>query len=227
MLNLCLPIIESTKRGVLARILEADQAYSTYEIWLDYIEDLDENFVDKLLAEHERKLLLLFRRQNLDPAVMSLEKSRSICRKLNSKQAMVDFDIRTQIDEIKFLKEERISVPTIVSYHNYNLTPPDQELDGILEEMEQYKPSIYKVSSQCRDRSDALRLMSLLLRCVGEGKKCIVLGMGEHGKILRVFGSMWGNELVFAPEQADRASANGQLTLKQLQTIFRELKSDR
>jgi 3-dehydroquinate dehydratase len=56
-----------------------------------------------------------------------------------------------------------------------------------------------------------------------ENKRCIILGMGEHGMITRIFGTLWGNEMVFAPQTKSEASAPGQLTKQQLATIFATL----
>ncbi|RMG43483.1 MAG: type I 3-dehydroquinate dehydratase [Candidatus Dadabacteria bacterium] len=48
--------------------------------------------------------------------------------------------------------------------------------------------------------------------------------MGEHGKITRVFGTLWGNFLIYAPVNQAFATAKGQLNMDQLKTIFSILK---
>ncbi|MCO6430132.1 MAG: type I 3-dehydroquinate dehydratase [Deltaproteobacteria bacterium] len=224
MLKFCLPLLESSKRSVFARLQDIDPAYSFYEIWLDYIADIDVKFIENISTEYPSKLIFVFRRQNLEPMHMPHEKRQALLSALDDKGAYLDLDIRTQLDELQYVKERRLNVPLISSYHNYNLTPPVSELTSIVTEMEPFSPAIYKFSTLCRDRNDALNLLSLLLRLDNEGKKHIVLGMGEHGKILRVFGALWGNEINFAPETLDKSSAPGQLSLRQLQSILRELK---
>ena len=47
--------------------------------------------------------------------------------------------------------------------------------------------------------------------------------MGEFGTITRIFGTLWGNEMIYAPKEKKNASAPGQLTKIQLETIFKEL----
>jgi 3-dehydroquinate dehydratase len=56
-----------------------------------------------------------------------------------------------------------------------------------------------------------------------KGVRYIVSGMGGYGVVTRVFGTLWGNEMVFAPRSKDGRSAEGQLTRQQLESIFKEL----
>jgi 3-dehydroquinate dehydratase len=47
--------------------------------------------------------------------------------------------------------------------------------------------------------------------------------MGKHGTITRVFGSIWGNEMAFAPIEAANRSAAGQITVDKLDSIMQAL----
>jgi 3-dehydroquinate dehydratase len=60
----------------------------------------------------------------------------------------------------------------------------------------------------------------LLLSLKSEQKKYIILGMGEHGTITRVYGALWGNEMTFAPEKEGEETAPGQLTRHEMETIL-------
>jgi 3-dehydroquinate dehydratase len=72
---------------------------------------------------------------------------------------------------------------------------------------------------------DALKLLLLQQNLAVQKKKHIVLGMGEFGTITRVYGTLWGNELIYAPIVKQEASAPGQLTKKELKDIFSILKN--
>jgi 3-dehydroquinate dehydratase-1 len=82
---------------------------------------------------------------------------------------------------------------------------------------------IIKIATFCTTQRDALRLLSLLIDLREAGKRCVVLGMGKHGTITRVFGPQWGSEIAFAPVLADQRSAPGQITLDRLDTIMQAL----
>jgi len=96
-------------------------------------------------------------------------------------------------------------------------------LQGIVADMEKYKPAVYKIATMCKSKVDALLLLNLLLFLKSKKRRFIVLGMGKEGVITRVFGTLWGNELVFAPETRAKQSAPGQLTRAQMKQIMRVL----
>jgi 3-dehydroquinate dehydratase-1 len=121
--------------------------------------------------------------------------------------------------ELAFIKQHRLKIQSIVSYHNYTRTPSDRQLRQIIQRMETHDPAVYKIATSCATPSDAVRLLSLLLELKAASRRCIVLGMGEHGVVTRIFGTLWGNELIFAPDSAGTMSAPGQLTRQQLDAI--------
>jgi 3-dehydroquinate dehydratase type I len=80
-----------------------------------------------------------------------------------------------------------------------------------------------KISTFCRSEEDAIRLLCILLEQKKKNKKVIILGMGKFGIITRVFGTMWGNEMIFAPIEKNEESAPEQLTKSQLENIIEEI----
>jgi len=173
--------------------------YRFFEVWLDYIEDIDPGFPATLVGLFPHRLVMVCRRQNLEPMVMAPERRLEILATLARKQVLVDLDISVQAEEITKLQSDRVALKTILSYHNYSLTPSDTELRSITHRMEDWGAHIMKISTFCSIQRDALRLLSLLIDLREGGHRSIVLGMGKHGVITRVFGTMWGNEMTFAP----------------------------
>lgn len=214
--NYCLPIIKKTKKEVLQSLEAYKNEYAFLEVWLDYIEDLSVDFVDTLINSYEKQIIFLFRRQNLENTKMDKTLQQTLIEKLGKSTALVDFDVENQKELLTSYSGKHI----IASYHNYTYTPPDETLHEILHVMSSYEPTMYKISTLCQIPSDALRLLALLLKLKKEKKRCIMLGMGEHGMITRVFGTLWGNEMIFAPQSEAEASAPGQLTKTELETIL-------
>lgn len=219
----CLPIIKRTRAEVNATIEAHINTFRYLEVWLDYIDDLDSGYASSLVGLYPHRLIIIFRRQNLEPARMSSEKRFEILKTLSRKQVLVDLDISTQAEDITRLQSERIPLKSILSYHNYSATPSDTELRSITDRIEGWGAYITKISTFCPMQRDALRLLSLLIDLRESGRKCIVLGMGKHGVITRVFGQMWGNEMGFAPLSPDQKSAPGQITVDKLDSIFQAL----
>jgi 3-dehydroquinate dehydratase type I len=218
----CLPIIRSSKAEVLSTIAKHRDRYQYFEVWLDYISDIDLTFVQTLINQFGDELVLVLRRQELEPIQMALSQRLAVIDELAGSPVLLDLDI-SQTRELSHLKLLQQPVQLLASYHNYQETPGDAELQKILEAMAKFKPAIYKLATLCQSANDALRLLMLLSELKSVGKHAILLGMGESGQITRIFGAFLGNELTFAPARAEEASAPGQLTRKQLETIFKEL----
>lgn len=224
MINYCLPIIKQNKTEIFEIIEKNISEYQYFEVWLDYVEESDEAFITKLTNLLGEKLIVLFRRQNMEPMITDLEHRFNIIALLSNTNTFLDLDI-TQQEELEHIERNNMTVNLIVSYHNYENTPDDGELKNTVQDMEYHKPAIYKIATMCQNKNDALRLLQLQQELKTQNKRHIVLGMGEFGTITRVFGTLWGNEMIFAPKNAEEASAPGQLTKSQLDTVFRVLES--
>lgn len=221
----CLPLIKPSKQEALEAIQANDSKYSYFEVWLDYVADVDEAFVKQLVETLQGRLVILFRRQQLQPIKMSLEKRYAILEQLSGSPVLVDLDVTNQTDELNYIRDHNLQLKTIVSYHNYQQTPDRVQIETILDTIKGYQPSIYKLATQCTSRQDALRLLEYLLELKSQDRRVIVSGMGEFGVVSRVFGALWGNEMTFAPAVKTEKSAPGQLTRGQLENIFKELES--
>lgn len=223
-INYCLPIIAKHKQAVLDEITRHAQHYACFEVWLDYVEDADEAFVRQIIAQYPNKLILLFRRQQLEPIHLPLEERQKIMNIMTDQPVYLDLDI-SQKAELGYLAANRLRIRLnlIGSYHNYHLTPDSTTLQDITVRIAANQPDVVKIATFCRNAEDALRLLQLQLWLKRQGQEHIVLGMGQYGSITRIFGTLWGNELVFAPETDDEMSAPGQLTRAQLENIFHSL----
>lgn len=219
----CLPIIKRKRAEVQATIEANIDRYRYLEVWLDYVEDIDPGFAASLVGLYPHRLIMIFRRQNLEPMKIHPETRFEMLKTLSRKQVLVDLDVSIQADEITRIQAERMSIKTILSYHNYSLTPSDTELRSLTERIEGWGAHITKIATFCTIQRDALRLMSLLIDLREAGRKCIVLGMGKHGMITRVFGPLWGNEMSFAPLDVSQRSAPGQISIDKLDSIMQAL----
>lgn len=220
----CLPIIKSSKEEVLQEILQNLNHYDFFEVWVDYIKDIDEDFIRRLINQLGGRLLVVFRRKNLDKMKLSFRKRLEIISSLENSDSLIDLDIAAQKKELDCIQKQNIKICCIASYHNYQQTPSNRKLRGVIQGMAKYQPKIYKVSTFCQTNEDVIRLLQLLLQLKQKRLKYIILGMGEFGILTRLFGTLWGNEMIFAPIEKSGQSAPGQLTKKQLETIFNILK---
>jgi 3-dehydroquinate dehydratase type I len=225
MIKYCLPVIKENKEDILNEISQNPE-YSYYEIWLAYIKDLDTDFVWKLSEQFKGKLIFVFRKQNLEKSEIEKELREKIIKLLENSENLMDFDINDGSWGLDYIHENKLGNKVIASYHNYKETPENKTLEKLINEMETYKPEIYKFSTLCNTREDSLKLLTLLLKLKKDKKKFLVFGMGELGKIVRIYGALWGNEFNFAPAEESGKSAPGQLVKTKLENILGLLKEE-
>lgn len=219
----CLPIIKTETTEVLKIILENKTSYDFFEVWLDYIKDLNLDFIETLIKRFGAKLIFLFRRQNLATPKMSFQKRVEIINLIAGSKCLLDLDV-SQKKELEHLKKKSKKIRLIVSYHNYKETPSSQKFEKIIQAIKKQNPEIYKISTFCNKDLDALRLIDLLSSLKETGLKCIILGMGGKGIITRIAGAIAGNEISFAPLYDKGESAAGQLTKFELEKILKKIK---
>ena len=220
--NYCLPIIKESESEVLAEIKANEANYCFFEIWLDYVRDLRSEFLITLLNEYKGRLVFVFRRKNLDKTKLSLLEQIEITEIFQNKDCLVDMDIYNQADLIRSTLSNKLK--TIISFHDYEQTPKEEELYKIIENIRACKPEIFKISTFCKNKSDALLLLKIMLELNATKEKHIILGMGENGIITRLYGAIWGNEITFIPEKKEQASAPGQLTRLEFEELLKGMK---
>jgi 3-dehydroquinate dehydratase type I len=155
---------------------------------------------------------------------MPLDQRLAVLDGLSGTPALVDLDHTSQITELRHIQGNKLQINTVVSHHDYTKTPADAELESLANTMLLWKPTILKIAMMCQTELDAVRLLKLQLDLKAHNQRHIILGMGEHGVVTRIFGTLWGNELIFVPNSHKEASAPGQLTRNQLNDITRAIK---
>lgn len=102
----------------------------------------------------------------------------------------------------------------IISYHNFELTPPTWILREVFREAKRWGADVVKISVKARSYEDTARLL-----CLGreeEGEK-ILIAMGEYGKVSRIAGFVFGSVISYA--FLGSATAPGQLSLEEMVRI--------
>lgn len=224
----CLPLQCRTVAEVERQLNAHSYAYHWFEIWVDLLESCDPAWLRDVVAHWGERVIVLFRRPNLEPVRMSLAERCALMDVLAGTPAKVDFDWQTQQDDIREWKQRSDMSHVILSMHNYARTPPQTELEAVCREMAAECPWIAKFATMCNSREDAIRLLQLQQWSANvlEETKPLVLGMGEHGLVTRIFGTLWGNPIVFAPVTSSHASAPGQLTREEFAEIFALLEGE-
>ena len=221
-----LPIQRGSLEEAASVVERYAEEYAIFELWLDLLEGVEVGALCEMATRWPERLLLLTRSPQGRPMMRGFQERCALLSSLAGAEVLIDLDIVTQAAEIRWLQQEGLCLPLLLSFHDYERTPEDTEITAILEQMESLQPKIRKVATYCQSPKDALRLLGWLLRLREEGREAIFLGMGEHGVLTRIASAMWGGAFQFAPLDRAMSSAAGQLTRQRMAAILQLLSSE-
>lgn len=130
-------------------------------------------------------------------------------------------DVETESSDA-FLKNIKLSAEkhgakVIVSYHNFERTPGQEDLESVMIGCFERGGDIAKIATRVHGTDDLLNLLALY-RLPGQK---VILGMGEQGRILRIMGPYLGAAFTFASLEEGEETAPGQLSMKQMNAIYK------
>ncbi len=107
----------------------------------------------------------------------------------------------------------------VVSSHDFEGTPPREEMLWRLRKMREYGADIPKLAVMPRTKRDVLNLLDVTLE-MSETSDCpiITMAMGKEGVVSRLSGEVFGSAATFGSVQ--RASAPGQVAAGELRKIL-------
>lgn len=137
-----------------------------------------------------------------------------------------DSDFRNEIIRAAHFQGCRV----IISYHNYEITPPRSELTTIIDQCFFYGADIAKIACLVNSEEENARLLSLYNYVYtmdspcgsqpGSQKQFIAIGMGDKGKMTRIAAPSLGAPFTYASLSEQSKTAPGQIEFKKLETIF-------
>lgn len=125
----------------------------------------------------------------------------------------IELECRVRDDVIRKAKEQGVEV--IVSCHNFELTPDEDELSMIVSRMKACGADIGKIATMVNDLHDCLRLFELLL---DSPMRLSVITMGELGRHARVIAPIYGSALNYGFVR--EAVAPGQMSVGEMKRLL-------
>jgi len=131
----------------------------------------------------------------------------------------VDIEIETAAGDMELLLSaaRQAGTSVIISYHNFKRTADREDLESVMLACYEMGGEIAKIATQVNAPEDIRNLLSLY---DFPGKK-VILGMGPQGRITRVMGPYLGAEFTFASSAEGGETAPGQLSVKQLNELYK------
>jgi 3-dehydroquinate dehydratase type I len=206
----------------LMQIQKVQKEADVIEIWLDQIEDLN---LERLFQVKKKPYLCVCKsKREKGKFVGSTDKRLEILYQCIARGAeYVDINNEAPVKKIKDLIAHKQKSEVIVSYHSFENTPSFKVLSRICRRMTRLGADICKIATNVRTVDDIATLFKLAHFLQKNGHKHIVLGMGEMGKITRIYSPTLGNVLTFAPVEKEKVSAPGQLTVAELNNLWQSI----
>ncbi len=213
----CLPLQLSNWAEVTDSVASHQHTTHFFEVWLDYLHDLTLESLTELIAKYPDRIVCVFRRNLLETPTMGQTVREQLLDQLILLNTFIDLDVMSQDKDVKAIVSKQRNAKFIASYHNYSETPSD--LREITETLLETHPDIVKIATMCSSELDTAQLIMIKSQLKAQNQPSIVLGMGEVGRLARLVCDIWGNELVFAPQNTETATAPGQFTRQELEKL--------
>jgi 3-dehydroquinate dehydratase/shikimate dehydrogenase len=200
---------------------EAEAGETFLEFRLDFLDRPHEGAaaISKFLEQFPDCLILATcrRHQNHGKFNGSIEEQLAVLDLAVRHGALaIDIEIETAETAQERLSLFRGRVQLIVSYHNFEATPP---MDTVMGRMLKVPADAYKVVTTARKPSDNIRVLSAAKALPKEN--LIVLAMGELGFPTRVLSPVFGGVFTYAAPIYAEGTAAGQVSAKYLRHLYR------
>lgn len=216
-LKICTPVRENTQRKVLKRLRELKGKTDMAEIWLDHIEDLD---IKGLLSNTPLPVICVCKKPNEGGKFKGThsEIARLLSDAAKYGAEYIDLPIQV-IKKSNSIFDFRGSI-LISSFHDFKKTPSLQSMLAKARGMKKRGADIVKIAVTARSFEDTFTLISLAQILQDEKIPHILIAMGKKGTLSRVLTPFLGGAIMFAPLSLRHATANGQLTVKELREAW-------
>ncbi|MCS3923552.1 type I 3-dehydroquinate dehydratase [Methanosalsum natronophilum] len=141
----------------------------------------------------------------------------SILSSISSRVDYIDLELSTDeqvlVEVIKEIKKNKSKV--ILSYHNFESTPPNSDLQHLINRSATLRADITKIAVMPLGKEDVIRLLQVTLNT--EHKICAI-SMGEIGKHSRIIAPIYGSVLTYG--YVNNPTAPGQVRIDKLKEII-------
>ena len=200
------------------KLIEKENA-ELYEIRVDSFETLKQM---DILRSYSSKIIFTVRSASEGGLrkISEDERLRIYQRLIRLYPAYVDVELNASISDeiIKLARDNGVRV--ILSYHNFNETPPVDKLRDIAEKAKRKGADVVKIVSMANSIRDNIKVIQLY----ENNENLVAFCMGKWGKISRIF-SVFLAPFTYAA--INRATAPGQISVEELSELVRRFQNDK
>ncbi len=219
-MRICVTLTEPTTTALVDRMIDLGSRADLLEIRADHVQDLDQ-----VLVLRARVCPLVFTHLpacegGLGDDEAPQSRRRSLLEAVKRGFDYVDVNLRSGLFDVMM---EKSGHGLIVSYHDLEGVPGDDELERLYHSMRDAGADIAKIAGRPRTLADVGRLLAFARRVAsqGDGPPFVPIAMGTLGVPSRLLGGRYGTPFTFAsPADGDEA-APGQVPLDRMVSLYR------
>jgi len=209
--------------NALIAIKQANRLADLIELRVDYLRNAE---LGLLFQNRKKPFIVTHRRKEEGGRYRGDERKRLgvLQEAIDLGIDYVDVELATERSWLQGLIRNKRSTRIILSFHDFRKTPPQKELQKLLNQMVRLEADVIKIVSFARSWEDNLNILSLLPFAKERKQKIVAFCMGEKGKISRIFSPFLGAAWTYASLKPNRNSAPGQLTAQALKDIWKKMR---
>lgn len=153
-----------------------------------------------------------------DASYLELVRGMAACGLVDA----IDMELERGIAAEDVKAAQQAGTRVILSYHNFEATPSQTEMDALFDAMNALGGDVLKIAVMPRTPEDVLALLAAT--CAARrrtGRPVISMSMGRWGALSRVTGTLFGSSATFAC--VEHASAPGQFDVEAARRLMNEL----
>lgn len=222
--KVCVSVCAETADEVIAGIMRAEEFADMVEVRFDGLDPAQVAKAVDRLPEIRASYLFTFR-----PKEQGGKRELSLAERLKFWEIIFSrprpkFMIDLEANPALLLAVDPSSTERIVSMHDFNGVPDDP--GTYFDTMAGFGKHI-KIAAAARDIVDTIPIWKLIERAKALGREVIPIAMGEAGKYTRVLGLAHGAFLTYVSLDDSSATADGQITARDLIEVYRAKELDR
>ena len=218
--RICVSILPKNNHEALNLIRKAEKAKADLiEVRLDRFET--SRSLNELVES--TKLPLIATNKPLSEkgffAGTEIERQQTLLKAAENGFAYVDVNLLSPKQQETIRKLEKSSTQPIVSYHKFDGALRVSEMEKVLEQEIASGASVCKITGTAKRIEDNIAVLNFVASHSSKAK-LVCFCMGEAGKVSRLLSPMFGAFFTFASLEQGNETAEGQMTIGEMQAAY-------
>jgi 3-dehydroquinate dehydratase type I len=222
--RICIPVVATDNDGAAKSLARIQSLGYLAELRLDYLDRPD---LPGLLQSPRGPVIVTNRLPEEGGRWLGPERDRQrlLEEALTLGADYVDVEFNTDPGWRRDILAARGEGKIILSWHDFQGTSTPYRLADTMLAMTELGADIIKMVVRAHHPADCLALLALIPASLERGQNIIAFSMGPTGKYSRVIAPLLGGYLTFAVLEPGQESAPGQLSVRELLSVWETLTS--